>query len=126
MLQRMRFTKGRWGSRGYVGRVNLHRRIAGEVEQAIGLVAIKNRQPYGWLRFRCPLHPMSAMRRNIQVVTATKEHGVTFFELQLGLTLEQDHPFMLILIVPKVLRAGVSSGHDPFDTNMTALCQDFR
>jgi hypothetical protein len=67
--------------------------------------SIKNSQPYGFLLGVCPFDAMSLMGGDVEMVAWL--HGVWLllaFDAKSRGTSEQEHPFVLVLVVPKTFR----------------------
>ncbi len=76
------------------------------------------RQPNGWFLRRRPFDPVSFVRRDVHVITRSHLHElVIVVELESCCALQDDHPFMLFLIVPEPVRRCVAVGDDPLDPN---------
>ena len=68
---------------------------------------------------------MSAVSRDKDMIARSQVHaGRLAFKQQLRFALENDHPFVLVLFVPKVFRAAVAVGDDALDAHVLALRKD--
>lgn len=82
-----------------------------------------NRQPQGV--HRRAFHPMLAMGRDQQVI-ARLEFDLLFVRKgEGGGAFEEENPFVLRLVIPKILRARLAVGLNPLDAAGVALQQRF-
>ncbi len=80
------------------------------------------RQPNGRFVWCGPLYAMSPAGRDDDKITRLhREKFGVVFEPQLRFSLQQQHPFVLMLIVPEVVGRGVSMRNDPLDPQRLIL-----
>jgi len=61
------------------------------------------------------------MRRDVQIRAPLKLHRIDFpFELDGGPAFQDDHPFILLLVVPESFGRGLPLGDDPLDAKSSA------
>ena len=71
------------------------------------------REPDRWRIFAGPFHPVPAMGRNPEVIARCQgARRVLSSEAQASLALQQDHPFVPVLVVPLTGQSGVADGND--------------
>src|SRR5438128_1367965 len=76
------------------------------------------RQPDGRLVRGRPKYPMPCMGRDVQTISRFHRDRRLTVNLKPRCTLEHDNPFMLILVVPKVIGRGVTMGQNPLQTKV--------
>ena len=86
--------------------------------------SIKHGQPDRFLIRRGPLHPVPFMRGDVDIAARRQVDGfIALLEAQRGLALDQQHPFMLALVVPETGRGMLAFGDDALDFDLARLQQ---
>jgi len=76
-----------------------------------------NRQPDRRAVGRGPGHAVAAMGGQVQGIAGAKQVGLgSALQLQSGLTLQYQYPFVPVLVIPETRRAGLALRHDAFDS----------
>ena len=81
------------------------------------IVLIVNRQPDRFLRRIGPIDAMPPVRRDVDEVAGIQFHD-NVLESDPGGALEHQHPFVPVLVIPKIFGRRVSLGYDPFNANI--------
>ena len=73
---------------------------------------------------RGPDHPMTTMGRQMQPVARLQSTGVVLIgQLQFSASGQQEHPLIMILVIPRPFRRNLPSGNDSFNLNTARLLQ---
>src|SRR5262245_14417315 len=80
---------------------------------ARGHSGVMNGKPDGGLMGIGPFDTMACMGRDVDVIAAAKfAHTVLAFEAQTGRPRNEQHPFVLVLVVPESRRTGLPARND--------------
>jgi len=88
-----------------------------------GSAAVENRQPHGRLARAGPFDPVLLVGGDIDPIPRHHLHDPVL-ELEAGGTLQDHHPFVLRLVIPRAFGRLVPRADDPFDPDAMALLKD--
>ena len=85
--------------------------------QVVHSIFVKNGQPYcRFVRSR-PFDSVPFVSGNVHKITGLHFHK-TILELKSRCTLQDNHPFVFVLVVPKSIWRGLSVGDNPFNSDV--------
>ena len=82
-----------------------------DVAIQLQMSAVKDGEPNGFFVWCCPFNPVLLMCQDIDLVASLEVQGL-IWELQPCLSFSQEHPFVLILVVPVVRGRLMPLGND--------------
>src|SRR5579864_8788030 len=109
------------GATAFRGQTEFVKIYIGKDEKNGQNLPIMHRQPDGGLRHVSPFHPVSPVGGNIATVAGAQANQRRFvFKPQFSCALQQQHPFVRVLIVPKPWRRNVAKGDNALDPDNVA------
>lgn len=90
------------------------------------VVSVEHGQPHCRFIGRRPFDPMLSMDRDVDVIARPHFDGlIVAVKKQFCSTFQNDHPLVLVLIVPVPFGTGLPGRNDPFDADVVVLGEDF-